>query len=631
MLTVWCLAVAFATPLIAGAPLVWLARRGRVLRPTDWLWVPFVGLTAIIYVVQNLIVFADWPIRRTAPWLWAGIGLLWVAMLAVRSGRASLRRFPVRVAMLMLAIGSVLSIGVWVQGIERYRGNLLSDQYMYVVLAQFLMDEPYSTDCSAAREHPWLAHAIVLKEDRLGQSVLHGFFAVTADRDAFDLFFPTQLLGPVLLCPAVLLLAKQFRLSRRVALWTATAAALAPGTELLQSFCYLSQALCVPAMVAFLAAVIRLSRGGSYGPLPYAAVAFGLGLAVYTEFTPLMCGSGAAALGVGWLGRWISLRRSVAVLAALLVAACANPAVAFIATKVYARGTTVGTRMTLPSSAQAWATGLWVNSDDAMLHVFGKGFSGPAAIALSCFLASAVGWVVLAARVIRRPSLCPAAAAIGSLFIPPAILWAARPDSVYMIAKLIWTLTPFCVVFLACAYQEFGFAQRWQARRIFASAICWGLVLIFVYQDFIEQRNYLGSNKSRTEPAGIWNGSDLQRVCGELHRHPRAEVVVALDAEPKPDIASGAMCFYGRHHRIRLLAPDLIWGVKLQEIPGYGPPDLGAVEPGVLIVQRVQTPRLTGTKVEVLAQFGQYELLCVRESQEVRARDHSPLAQRNRE
>ena len=74
---------------------------------------------------------------------------------------------------------------------------------------------------TTARERPWLVQPVSLKEDRLGQSVLHSFFAVTARRDAFDLFFPTQLLGAALLCPAMLLLAAQFRLSHRVALWAA--------------------------------------------------------------------------------------------------------------------------------------------------------------------------------------------------------------------------------------------------------------------------------------------------------------------------------------------------------------------------------------------------------------------------
>ncbi|CAN0196433.1 unnamed protein product, partial [Phaeothamnion confervicola] len=180
-----------------------------------------------------------------------------------------------------------------------YRGNLQTDQYQYVLIGQFLIDEPFRTDVTDIGPRPWVLQAYTLKSDRLGQSVVHGFVAVVAGRDALDLFFPVVLLGAALLCPATFLLCPQFGLPRR--LWPAVAVTvgIAPGTEFLISSCFLSHMLCMPALVASLAGASRLARGGGPRPLFGTAAALALGFAVYTEFAPLFFGTAAAALATG--------------------------------------------------------------------------------------------------------------------------------------------------------------------------------------------------------------------------------------------------------------------------------------------------------------------------------------------
>src|SRR5579885_597790 len=99
MLTAWCLAVAFATPWAVGAPVFWLLRGCRPLRSRDWLWAPFVGTAAIVGALQSLVVFADLPVERTAPWIWAVVGALWALLLA-RDGGRSIRAVPGRLILL---------------------------------------------------------------------------------------------------------------------------------------------------------------------------------------------------------------------------------------------------------------------------------------------------------------------------------------------------------------------------------------------------------------------------------------------------------------------------------------------------------------------------------------------------
>src|SRR5262245_33151720 len=134
MPTVWCLLVTFFVPWVVGAPLLWLLCGARVVRRPEWLWAPFVGLAGIICPLQTLVVFADLPLTRTTPWFWMVVGALWLVMLARPRGRAALRTIPVRTVLLSGAAFLILAAALLLQGVERYRGKLHSDQYTYVVL-----------------------------------------------------------------------------------------------------------------------------------------------------------------------------------------------------------------------------------------------------------------------------------------------------------------------------------------------------------------------------------------------------------------------------------------------------------------------------------------------------------------
>ena len=309
MLTAWCLTVAFASLWVVGAPVLWLCLGRRPLRPADWLWVPFVGLAAIVCPLQTLPVFSDLPLARTTPYFWLAAPAAGAAFLAHESGRASLSFLPRRVVLIAVMVFLGQGAGVVVKGVQHYRGCLESDQFQYVVLAQYLTDEPFSTGWQDLGDRPWLVPPLALKSDRIGQSVVHGFFAATAGRDALDLFYPTQLLGPGLMVLAVYLLGAQCGLSRRWTCWAAVAAALAPGTEFLVTNCFLSHGLCMPALVAFLAGVIRLARGGGWRPVAGVVATFALGVAVSTEFAPLFVGTAGAALAAGLARRHITVAR----------------------------------------------------------------------------------------------------------------------------------------------------------------------------------------------------------------------------------------------------------------------------------------------------------------------------------
>src|SRR3954454_23958795 len=93
LFTAWCVAVVFTSILFLGIPVAWLLSGRRPLNEWGWIQVPFLGIAAVVLVLQNL-VYLDVPIKWSAPFLWAAGGLLWLAFLRSGQIRVSLARCP---------------------------------------------------------------------------------------------------------------------------------------------------------------------------------------------------------------------------------------------------------------------------------------------------------------------------------------------------------------------------------------------------------------------------------------------------------------------------------------------------------------------------------------------------------
>jgi len=610
MSTAWCLTIAFLVPWVVGAPVTWFARGGRPLRPADWLWVPFLGLTAIICPLQSLCVFADLPLARTVPPFWTVTGAVWAVMMCYRSGRQSFRALPWRVVALTLTVYLGQGIGVMARGVEYYRGDLQSDQYPYVVLAQFLIDEPFSTDWSDLGDRAWLVLPLGLKPDRLGQSITHGLIAVTTGHDALETFFPTLLLGPGLIVPAVFLLGAQCGLSRFWTTWAALAAGLAPGVEVLVSLCYLSHSLGDTALVAFLASVIRLARAGGSFSLIGAMATFVLGFSVYTEFAPLFVGVAGAALTAGVIRRHLRPLRAAGLVAALVLSLGLNPAAVIGAQGVWQRGTGAGATMTTGHRTSVWVSAVWLNLDKA-----GAMKQRPARTYSHAFVygntaAALLGAGALVARALRsRRRLLPALACV-SLLLPPLALWIKRPEAAYAVGKLVLTLAPILVVFIASGAFALERLRPTLWRRGAVRALAAGIVAILAVQSGLEQWNWLRSGRD-VGLARLWNEPDLQDLCTVLSRREPADVVIALTAEngnPSAAVACGAVCYSARNQRVRLAFPLAVCGVDLLAYPTVPRARVEELKANTLVVaRRGFTP--PGKLWEVVFENGSYQVI----------------------
>jgi hypothetical protein len=578
MQTAWCLAVAFVALFLVGAPLAWLARRGRAMRATDWLWCPFGGIAAVVCVLQPLVVFADLPLRRTAPWLWGTVLLLWAAMLTVPAGRASIRAAPWRV--LLLALAAYLAEGSQVvrRGVAEYRGNLLSDQYNYVVLAQFLTDVPYSTNAEYAQEQPWTGLPIALKADRLGQSVFHGFLAVSAGRDCLDLFFPTALLSPALIVPAMRLLLSHFRLFGTAANASAVVAALLPGAASIVADCYLSHALFVPILFAYTAAILKAARRPAM--LGVAGILLASAFMVYTEFTPLLLGvTVVVAFTAKLTGRVSSLRAIALLVAPVAVAAALTPAAWESLIVIAGRSRGMGTQITYPVALWRVAEQVWLDMVRVQVTPGRRWAVVAGAFTIACYAFSLAGWARAATDAWRRGRVVPPAAAFALMLLPVAVL-VASPNARYAFFKLLMTVSPLFAVGLglcAAGGPRPAVGGWWRARRLVVGGLAVLLVLDTLVYDVATQR------PDTKDVYGRWHDPGLRQVIARLNEEPRELVIVDLGEDEHSWLPAGAIMYESRHHRIRLLSPHRVWFEPLERanVPAA---TAGDVRPGALIV-----------------------------------------------
>jgi hypothetical protein len=579
------------------------------------LWVPFVGLLGIISPLQTLAVVADLPIRVTAPWFWVVLAVGWLALLGSPSGRRSVRAIPLRVLVLALGVFVVQGAGVISNGVAAYRGDLQSDQYHYVVLAQFLMDEPYSTGWTELGNRPWLAMPLALKEDRIGQSVLHAFLAATARSDALNMFFPVSLLGPTLICPAALLLGARLGLRRELRAAAAVAAGLSPAMAFILGTGFLSQVLCVPLLVAFLAAVIPLAHGRRGTPLLGAAVTFALAVSVYTEFVVLFLGVGAVALFAGRFRGSITTRRLAGVGCVLVLALLLNPVAVSGAATVIRRTVAHGPQMAVNASVPVYAVCMWMHHLSAVPVGQGSVQEAPwsTAFVLACYAGAMAGVVLLLIQAVRHRTRTVGSLAVCSLLVPPVLVLVLRPESTYILCKLLWTLTPFLTLAVAYFLKKAAAALPGLRARVVPAGVVVLCAGVFGHQCFLEQVTLARKHPLRGSTGRTWNDADLQKMCNQLKSQPPTDIVIALDDHADESwVESGALFYHGRHHRIWLAAPERIWLTPLQDIPAPQLSDLTAVPAGTLVVRRHGSPSGFGDSGEIETRFGKYDLIRLR-------------------
>jgi hypothetical protein len=252
----------------------------------DWLLAPFLGLSAVLLVLHNLIYF-DLTLSQSTPWIWVAVGSLWPGLLLKNGLRPLLANCPWHVLLVMAAVYHFQGMGLFVRGADVYLGRATGDQYNYTALAQMLCDFPFSTTWDTIGQHPFLVEGLILKTDRTGAMILQGFFACSAGTEAKNLFEATILLSPALVVVAVYAVVQKLAFGSR-ALATAALAGVLPALTILHLDSFLSHALAVPFLLMLLVVLSEVASSGSWRTILFAGVLLASTTSVYTEFVPIL-------------------------------------------------------------------------------------------------------------------------------------------------------------------------------------------------------------------------------------------------------------------------------------------------------------------------------------------------------
>jgi hypothetical protein len=286
-----------------GIPITYfLSDYSRRDQESQWVKVPFVGLSFIILCLQNL-VYLDIPITHSVPWLWGTGILLWVWFLR-KGGRLFLSAFPSSLLVAGVGVYIVHGLGLIAAGAFDYVGRAWHDQFNYTATAQFMMDYPISLPMEAAIGKPYLYTVMVIFKgaiagvERIGAPVFQAFLATTVSTAAKTAFEPAILLYPFLTFMAIFGLAKNALLTKWKALGAAMGAAILPGVAMVHLECFFAQAMAVPLLLAWPIFLATILNEPGWRSLCLTSLVLAAGTTNYTEFYPLFLGIGILSFGI---------------------------------------------------------------------------------------------------------------------------------------------------------------------------------------------------------------------------------------------------------------------------------------------------------------------------------------------
>lgn len=263
----------------------------RILSDSEdvWLLSPLVGLSVLIVITQNL-VYLDIPIAKTA-WctLVLFVGLLIYCLYRNKTSlRSEFSHIPYKAYMIAIIVTIIHGGGYLVVGAQDYKGYGWIDGYNYTVIAQFLMDYPYSTFYDKVGNTPSLIAAILHKHERIGQSVFHGFTSVITHQDAGTVYGAVSLVSPFLLSLGFWRLTRLLAYSERLQIVTVLAAALTPAVGILQLKDFYSHSLSLPFLFMWIQMLDLILKDFSARVIALTSLLFAVANSVYTEFTPVL-------------------------------------------------------------------------------------------------------------------------------------------------------------------------------------------------------------------------------------------------------------------------------------------------------------------------------------------------------
>ena len=266
------------------------------------------GLFLVVLIPQNL-VYLGVPVRISA-WLILGAALVqvwlcrhkFVAWIRTFYANAEIRTLAV-VILLTITFHGIVPVR---QGLEWYYGKGYDDQLNYVLLAEFLKEEPYSTSAQDIGLRPWLLRpvgfqasaeqlgmssgpgleVIGLKKGRIGQSIITAEISVWSGTDAKGGYAATVIFFLTLLAICLYVLLRETGIDHFMAGSGALLAAFLPAVTRLSLNGFLSQAS-ILFVFPFFGSLLRHQDLSARSFTLFFSLTLAYVVAAYSEIAPI--------------------------------------------------------------------------------------------------------------------------------------------------------------------------------------------------------------------------------------------------------------------------------------------------------------------------------------------------------
>jgi hypothetical protein len=418
------------------------------------------GLFLVVLIPQNL-VYLGLPVRISA-WfiLAAALGQIWLirhqflARLRIFSADADIQTLSV-VILLTLSFHGIVPIR---QGLEWYYGKGYDDQINYVLLAEFLKEEPYSTSERDIGLRPWLVRPVGfrdsaeqlgispgpglqmvgLKNQRIGQSIVTAEISVWSGTDAKAGYAATVIFFLTLIAISLYVFLREAGLDHFVAASGALTGALLPAVTRLSLDGFLSQAS-ILFIFPFFASLLRHQDLSARTFTLFFSVTLAYLVSAYSEMAPI--GFCILLLGVIFVRRDKVRAKRLILMGAILLTALLNPyylrnLVEFLAQQYLyaANGASMAHMAPHLGTVRGWSELIFGAIRHPSLALFFDYF----AVLLSLLLLAGALFLTKSDQVIFGVILLPVLLAILHLA-------TGTTSSYYPVAKLTLTVLPFVI------------------------------------------------------------------------------------------------------------------------------------------------------------------------------------------
>jgi hypothetical protein len=543
------------------------------------------GLFVVVLIPQNL-VYLGVPVRISA-WLIVGAALVqvwlcrhkFVAWLRTCSSNGEIRTL-VAVILLAITFHGVVPIR---QGLEWYYGRGHGDHIHYVLLAEFLREEPYSTSEHDIGLRPWLVapvgyhlsadqlgmnsgpglEVIGTKEQRIGQSIITAEMSVWSGTDAKAGYAATVIFFLTLLAICLYVFLRETGVDRFMAGSGALVAAFLPVVTRLSLDGFLSQ-MAILFVFPFFASLLRDEALSARSFTLFFSLTLAYVVAVYSEIVPI--GFGTLFLGVLFI-RHDTLRvKRLMLMSAILIIALVNPyylrnLIEYLGQQFYnaANLRTLDNMAPKLQTLRGWSE-----------LIFGAIGGEPLALFFD-YCAFLLGVLLLVGAIFlsRRDKLIS-----GTILLPCILVilyFATRnaPPS-YPIGKIVLTILPFAIGLVFVALSRVAANDQHRPIGVFKKLLCATIVTaaaagsVRYYSEVLNNEALL---KYLREPRFL-------DVCRELKEIKNKHVFV-FESDP---LLNAWLCYHARHSEVYFDSRFLGDSVTLPLAPFSKTPDPANVD-----------------------------------------------------